>query len=884
MAPTTFHAASFQLVAEKFKAALTDKEKSTFQVVTLRDLHLAIEAIQQEQASERKLQGMQRLDAFLEGMMEYDKVAQIFVNTTPILAFVWGPMKFLLQRIGEFIPLLSQYEALFQKQPQMSRILIMIYEDLLDFHRKAMAFFKQRMWRKLFRALWRTFSTEFSAILRNLRCHRDLIDSQVNVSQYSELNKTRELVDKTVEVARIESSQRRATVRQWLSAANSQVDQDTYSNVRKEYPGTCEWLMKLDRFQAWFDPDFCSTPLLWLSGKTVLASMVIEKAQEVADISVAFFYCRYQDPARNTFLSVARGLLWQLLQQDEKLLPFLYEKASVCGQNMLSTVVLAKELLETALKNSPKLYLIIDGLDECDREERKTVVSELERVCESLPTDDADTLRCLFISQDDNPARKDFAKMSSLKVTGRELEKDIRMYANARSLEIASKFDLGQEKQKDVEDTIAQKAEGAASVDVENQTVNWYQDKYTVNSKELCGSLVDVHLDGTLVLVHHTARRYLTDKEHVNIASTERSLALLCVGYLSLPGFDQVIPHSVIRARVFQGYYCFLEYAFAYWGQHVERAALSRKSNDEKEDCELAEAVDVFIDMHWTEPQIVIPTPRSIMDALRILERRQNLSKVASAVHITKRQLHATGKMSAEEQVLSLHGTIERVRSTLEDCSLSLHNTDMFEEMYGLDVFRCPRISCTRFYNGFPTPTLREDHVRKHERSFFCSFPGCHVAILGCSTLKELQKHDNEAHGIIDMDDDNDFPELPPQKTSFECEKCDATFTRKHNLKIHMRTHDAPNERKFVCATCGEGFARQGDRTRHQNTHKPGAPTFMCGGELQNGAPWGCGTTFKRADTLSRHYKSEKGRACKLPLEEEEAAEAMSSTPGISIE
>ena len=364
------------------------------------------------------------------------------------------------------------------------------------------------------------------------------------------------------------------------------------------------------------------------------------------------------------------------------------------------------------------------------------------------------------------------------------------------------------------------------------------------------------------------------------MAAAERSLALLCVGYLSLPGFDQDIHHSDIRALVFQGYYCFLEYAFAYWGRHVERTILSQKNNGEEANCELAEAIEVFIDMHWIEPPNMIPTPKSILDTTRNLERRQNLSKIACAVHMTKRQLHAVGKQSPEEQVLSLHRTIERVRSALEECSLSLHNTDVFEEMYGLDVFRCPRLNCTRFYNGFPTRELRGEHVLKHERSFFCSFPGCHFAILGCSTLKELQKHENEAHGTLDMDDDNDFPELPPQKTSFDCGKCDATFTRKHNLKIHMRSHDAPNERKFVCATCGKGFARQGDRTRHQSTHHSEARTFTCGGKLKNGTSWGCGTTFNRADTLSRHYKSEKGRACKLPLEEEEA-EIESSTPAI---
>ena len=79
----------FQLVLEKFKASLTDSEKSQFQLTTLHDLHVAIEEIQRKQASEKRLQGMQRLEVFLEGMKEYDKVIQVFVNSTQILAFIW---------------------------------------------------------------------------------------------------------------------------------------------------------------------------------------------------------------------------------------------------------------------------------------------------------------------------------------------------------------------------------------------------------------------------------------------------------------------------------------------------------------------------------------------------------------------------------------------------------------------------------------------------------------------------------------------------------------------------------------------------------------------------------------------------------------------------
>jgi hypothetical protein len=87
--PNPLHANSFNLVLGEFKTRLTDQEKSTFQVTTLKDLHITIETIQRQQASDKRLRGMQRLEVFLEGMKEYDKVIQVFVNSTPLLAFVW---------------------------------------------------------------------------------------------------------------------------------------------------------------------------------------------------------------------------------------------------------------------------------------------------------------------------------------------------------------------------------------------------------------------------------------------------------------------------------------------------------------------------------------------------------------------------------------------------------------------------------------------------------------------------------------------------------------------------------------------------------------------------------------------------------------------------
>jgi hypothetical protein len=191
-----------------------------------------------------------------------------------------------------------------------------------------------------------------------------------------------------------------------------------------------------------------------------LASLVIEEARRLQNVSVIFFYCRYLDSDRNTFLGVARGLLSQLLVQDDDLLSYIHEKASSSGQTILSTESVAEELLATSIKNSDKLYIIIDGLDECEKEERKTIVRFFENIWASLPQNEVDSLRCLFLSQDDNVARKDFANMSSLKITEAHNKGDIMAYAKGRSLEIQAKFQLAPDKQMYIQKLIADKAEG----------------------------------------------------------------------------------------------------------------------------------------------------------------------------------------------------------------------------------------------------------------------------------------------------------------------------------------------------------------------------------------------------------------------------------------
>jgi hypothetical protein len=88
---------SFEVVLEDFKSHLTPKERQDFQFVTLNDVRETALRIQREQEHLKTMMNMARLESFLEAMNQFGKVVEVFANANVFVAFVWGPLKFILQ-------------------------------------------------------------------------------------------------------------------------------------------------------------------------------------------------------------------------------------------------------------------------------------------------------------------------------------------------------------------------------------------------------------------------------------------------------------------------------------------------------------------------------------------------------------------------------------------------------------------------------------------------------------------------------------------------------------------------------------------------------------------------------------------------------------------
>jgi hypothetical protein len=100
-----------------------------------------------------------------------------------------------------------------------------------------------------------------------MKQHRRLLESQVGIVEFEEIQKAQQFAEVAFQNARdADLDRRRSKVLQWLSPSSAETIQESCEKARLKYPGTGQWLLRDDRFKKWFHPDICSNPLLWLTG------------------------------------------------------------------------------------------------------------------------------------------------------------------------------------------------------------------------------------------------------------------------------------------------------------------------------------------------------------------------------------------------------------------------------------------------------------------------------------------------------------------------------------------------------------------------------------------------------------------------------------------
>ncbi|KAF2662141.1 ankyrin [Lophiostoma macrostomum CBS 122681] len=194
---------------------------------------------------------------------------------------------------------------------------------------------------------------QVDAILKQLNEHLE------NLAQY------------TIPISGMKNERWKSSV-QILTSVDEKRSHTDARNKRLE--GTCQWLFHREEYLVWLSGK--TNNLLWVhgtpgNGKTVLASAIIDRLAETSpdkNIALAYFYCNYKDPARQSLSELFGSLLAQLTQQTLIFRHPVWEYLASLQKSYRNTrtidyAKLAKILLQTC-KKLECTYLVIDAADE----------------------------------------------------------------------------------------------------------------------------------------------------------------------------------------------------------------------------------------------------------------------------------------------------------------------------------------------------------------------------------------------------------------------------------------------------------------------------------------------------------------------------------------
>ncbi|GIJ91272.1 hypothetical protein Asppvi_010237 [Aspergillus pseudoviridinutans] len=185
-------------------------------------------------------------------------------------------------------------------------------------------------------------------------------------------------------IAKAQRDENRLELLRWLSEVDPSLDYNHARNLHAESTG--DWLLKEnEEFRLWK-----GTPnsFLWLhgkagAGKSFLSSIVIDHLKDPDPHSaLAYFYFTFRDPQKQDSENMIRSLIRQLCGGRPDTPQALSELGTYRDRNQQPDLDTLEATLRAATVGFQKIYMVVDGLDECPLagNKRSDVLKLLKRI------------------------------------------------------------------------------------------------------------------------------------------------------------------------------------------------------------------------------------------------------------------------------------------------------------------------------------------------------------------------------------------------------------------------------------------------------------------------------------------------------------------------
>ncbi|KAF5253546.1 hypothetical protein FANTH_1617 [Fusarium anthophilum] len=201
----------------------------------------------------------------------------------------------------------------------------------------------------------------------------------------------------------------------------------------KRTAGTCEWILRTKKFIQW-EERFSSVTILYGNpgaGKTFLISRVVDYCMSKAKSSeaLAFFYCKRDEENRRNPRDILRSILRQLATPIKETggrmihvaLKDLPHRLALNGTTL--DVSTCERLIRELIEGYSRTTIILDALDECDRNTREELMGVLGNL-----TNGSSKLRVFVSSRPDEDILRHFKGTPTMEIQATDNEEDISSF------------------------------------------------------------------------------------------------------------------------------------------------------------------------------------------------------------------------------------------------------------------------------------------------------------------------------------------------------------------------------------------------------------------------------------------------------------------------
>ncbi|WAO91963.1 NACHT domain-containing protein [Fusarium falciforme] len=757
-----------------------------------------------------------------------------------IAATVWADsIKQLLdayEEIGEALSNLVFFHTLIKSNgaEHLRRALEDYFSDILRFHRCVLVVFSRPNWITFFKAAWGSFRRQVEPIIRALKLRQEKLSHERLQAHaiHQGVQDFRGHADDRFDRLEADLDRiRNALASECLKRQTSVEDQDMKEiledklNISKfgsrsrldspelSSPSAGDWIFQHPHFQAWERATSSQGNILFLNGspgagKTTLAMKVIRylTGKDPIHGSTVHFLFRHDDDDRKSAKPMLRTILAQLIQQDETIMRYLYEKSAPMSSNLeLSSLATLQDLTRECLTSQRSVSVVLDGLDECAENEPNSIVTWfLDKVLPSAASRGCH-LRLLVCGQRDGRLDQLLSAQPQIRLdTLHSHQRDIEEYSKSRAAEICARFSQTPEQEEELATKVAKTSQGMFlytkvvmsnflsmdSVDEfedEMQSDRFPEDLYKAYERIIQRVLEKAKpsrqktvkkILGWIICSQRPLRwreiqsRFCINAEKGTCNPKRRRLdnckdicsslvdVTICdmFGGLQSEQIIQMVHETAGRYLVQRGTIDLLQ-------EHADLALFccrylsSRPFLQDPETDSTQNALQSgyfgFLDYatvnycyHVEEAQKHASGPPAdvVSSAVGLLTA---YSDNPSNQSIRKMEICAqtvTNTLRTQNIDARIHSRVIVIRGAGESQHRDLSKEGAYLDLSGPLRFKCPRVFCSRFLTGFRSQDARDEHLDRHERPYRCTHTDCFLHDVGCESRERLEAHRKAFH------------------------------------------------------------------------------------------------------------------------------------------